>query len=143
MYKKQWLLITLILLLLAMVAAQCAAQPVQDTAQLQAAQEAAAAAEARAAGAMVVRHIINRGQGAALKTGIDFALPQNAHVKIEIFNVLGQKVMTLVDEDMEAGYKSVTWNGVDSHGKSISSGVYLYKMEAGDKVFTKKMLMLK
>jgi subtilisin family serine protease len=76
-------------------------------------------------------------------TEIQFALPENAHVKIEIFNVLGQKVHTLVNEDMEAGYKSVTWNGLDDSGKNVSSGVYLYRMEAGDRVFNKKMLMLK
>jgi hypothetical protein len=76
-------------------------------------------------------------------TEINFALPENAHVKIEIFNVLGQKVQTLIDADMDAGYKSIVWNGTDRGGKSVSSGVYLYRMQAGEKTFTKKMLMLK
>lgn len=76
-------------------------------------------------------------------TEIKFALPENAHVKIEIFNVLGQRVLTLVDADMDAGYKSIVWNGADRSGQSVSSGVYLYRMQAGEKTFTKKMLMLK
>lgn len=76
-------------------------------------------------------------------TEIKFALPENTHVKIEIFNVLGQKVRTLVDADMDAGYKSIVWNGTDGNGQIVSSGVYLYRMQAGDKMFTKKMLMLK
>jgi hypothetical protein len=76
-------------------------------------------------------------------TEIEFALPENAYVKIEIFNVLGQKVLTLVDAEMDAGYKSVVWDGTDRSGRSVASGVYLYRMEAKDKTFTKKMLMLK
>jgi hypothetical protein len=76
-------------------------------------------------------------------TEIKFALPENAHVKIEIFNVLGQKVRTLVDADMDAGYKSIVWNGTDASGRNLSSGVYLYRMQAGNKTFNKKMLMLK
>ena len=76
-------------------------------------------------------------------TEIKFSLPENTHVKIEIFNVLGQKVRTLVDSDMDAGYQSVVWNGTGGSGQSVSTGVYLYRMQAGDKMFTKKMLMLK
>ena len=76
-------------------------------------------------------------------TEIKFALPENAHVKIEIFNVLGQKVRTLVDAHMDAGYQSIVWDGTDRSGRSVSSGVYLYRMQAADKTFTKKMLMLK
>ena len=64
-------------------------------------------------------------------------------MKIEIFNVLGQKVQTLVDADMDAGYQSIVWDGTDRSGRSVSSGVYLYRMQAADKTFTKKMLMLK
>lgn len=76
-------------------------------------------------------------------TDINFALPENAHVTLEVFNVLGQKVRTLVNEDMNAGYQSVTWMGDDDQGKNVASGVYLYKLSAGNKTFSKKMLMLK
>ncbi len=76
-------------------------------------------------------------------TEINFSLPENAHVKIEIFNVLGQRVRTLVDAHMDAGYQSIVWDGTDRSGRSVSSGVYLYRMQAADKTFTRKMLMLK
>jgi hypothetical protein len=76
-------------------------------------------------------------------TELKFDLPANSRVKLEIFNVLGQKVVTVLDEDMEAGYRSVTWNGNDSNGRQVASGVYFYKLTAGDHVFTKKMMMLK
>ncbi len=76
-------------------------------------------------------------------TEIKFDLPATSHVNLQIFNVLGQKVKTLVDGEMEAGYRSVTWNGTDNNGKSVSSGVYFYKLDAGEHVFTKKMMMLK
>ncbi len=76
-------------------------------------------------------------------TQVNFALPVNAHVNLDIYNIMGQKVKTLVDSDMEAGYKSVTWNGTDANGRSVASGTYFYILRAGDKVFTKKMTMLK
>jgi hypothetical protein len=76
-------------------------------------------------------------------TGIKFDLPKDSHVKLEIFNVLGQKVTTVLDEDMRAGYRSVIWDGTDNNGHQVSTGVYFYKLIAGDHVFTKKMMMLK
>jgi hypothetical protein len=74
------------------------------------------------------------------RTEMKFDLPVDSHVKLEVFNVLGQKVTTVLDEDMRAGYRSVTWNGSDNKGRS---GVYFYKLTAGDHVFTRKMMMLK
>ena len=76
-------------------------------------------------------------------TEVKFDLPVDSRVKLEIFNVLGQKVTTVTDEDMKAGYKSVTWNGNDHGGQQVASGIYFYKLTAGDHVFTKKMMMLK
>jgi hypothetical protein len=76
-------------------------------------------------------------------TEIKFALPVGAHVNIDVFNVLGQKIRSLVDTDMEAGYKSVIWNGTDNAGAPVSSGIYFYKLNAGSKVFSKKMTLLK
>jgi hypothetical protein len=76
-------------------------------------------------------------------TEVRFDLPADSRVKLEIFNVLGQKVITVIDEDMKAGYRSVTWNGDDGSGKQVASGVYFYKLTAGDHVFAKKMMMLK
>jgi len=76
-------------------------------------------------------------------TAIDFALPKSANVKVEIFNILGQKVKTLVDEYLSAGYKKVTWDGTDNTGKTVASGVYLYRMTADDFSATKKMMLMK
>jgi hypothetical protein len=76
-------------------------------------------------------------------TEIRFALPTKSHVTLDVYNVLGQKVKTLVNDNMDAGYKSVTWNGTDQTGSTISSGTYFYILKTGDKTFTKKMTMLK
>ncbi|PWB75889.1 hypothetical protein C3F09_01895 [candidate division GN15 bacterium] len=76
-------------------------------------------------------------------TQVSFALPKNAHVQLTVFNVLGQTVKTLVDEDMAAGNHTVTWNGRNSDGEQVSSGIYFYRISAGDFNATKKMMMLK
>ena len=76
-------------------------------------------------------------------TEIKFDLPVNSHVKLEIFNVLGQKVTTVIDADMEAGYRSVVWTGTDKNGQQVASGIYYYRLTADDKVATNKMLLMK
>ncbi|UCD29253.1 MAG: T9SS type A sorting domain-containing protein, partial [Planctomycetota bacterium] len=69
---------------------------------------------------------------------ISFNLPAPARVRLEIYNMLGQKVSTLVDAYLEAGSHTRTW-----HGINFSSGVYLYRLQAGENVETDKMLLLK
>jgi hypothetical protein len=77
-------------------------------------------------------------------TTLRYDLDAANHVNLEVFNVLGQKVKTLVDEYQEAGYHSVQWDGVDESGASVATGVYFYRVNAGDnKVETKKMMLLK
>ncbi|MFC1887356.1 T9SS type A sorting domain-containing protein [Candidatus Cloacimonadota bacterium] len=76
-------------------------------------------------------------------TNIKFALSQNDHVRIDIYNIKGEKVTTLVDEEMEAAFYTLTWNGTDENQKKVTSGVYFYKMKAGRYTSTKKMIMLK
>lgn len=77
-------------------------------------------------------------------TLIQFNLPKTSNVKLEIFNVLGQKVRTLVDEVLQPGYKQVIWDGKDQSGRQVASGVYFYRIKAKD-LFTdmKKMVLLK
>jgi len=70
-------------------------------------------------------------------------LPQDSKVRIEVFNILGQNVRTLVDEDQQAGYKRVIWDGRDRSGHAVASGIYFYRLKAGDSQETKKMLMVK
>jgi len=77
-------------------------------------------------------------------TVIRYSLPDNARVKIEIFNILGQKVKTLVDEVQTAGYKTVEWNGTNAQNRTVASGVYFYKIDMGGKHSeVKQMTMLK
>ena len=76
-------------------------------------------------------------------TIIDYALPQDAKVSLVIYNVLGQRVKTLVDDYQTAGFQSVEWDGTNEHGSVTSSGIYFYKLVAGEYTQTKKMVMLK
>ncbi len=76
-------------------------------------------------------------------TTIRYDLPQNSKVILTIYNILGQKVRTLVQKQQPAGQYQVQWDGRDDSGEKVSSGVYLYKMVAGDFVQVKKMLLVK
>ncbi|HUV35861.1 MAG TPA: T9SS type A sorting domain-containing protein, partial [Patescibacteria group bacterium] len=76
-------------------------------------------------------------------TEIRYALAVDCHVRLEIFNILGQKVKTLVDGNQKAGYQSARWDGTNSGGVDVSSGVYFYKLEAGGFTDTKKMVLLR
>jgi flagellar hook assembly protein FlgD len=60
-----------------------------------------------------------------------------------VYNMLGQEVVTLVDQDRDAGFHQVDWDGRSSSGNSVSSGIYFYKLEADSFVQTKKMMLLK
>lgn len=71
----------------------------------------------------------------------DYYTPQP--VRLDVFNILGQRVKTLVDEDLIPGYHSVTWDATDDKGSRVATGVYLYRLEVGDKSDSKKMLLLK
>jgi len=76
-------------------------------------------------------------------TVVSFALPKDVKVNLSVYNVLGQQVKTLVNDFMRAGNQSVTWDGTDNTGHQVGSGVYFYKISAGDFSATKKMLLLK
>ena len=76
-------------------------------------------------------------------TVISFALPKTGHVKLEIYNILGQKVKDLVDEMVTAGYKRVVWDGKDNSGTDVASGVYFYRIKTQETVEVMKMTLLK
>ena len=77
------------------------------------------------------------------QTRIEFALPKAAHVSLTIFNSVGEEVATLVDNVMSAGTHDVDWNGKNRFSASVASGVYFYRVVAGEFVQTKKMLLVK
>jgi hypothetical protein len=76
-------------------------------------------------------------------TTIEFDVPTKSQVTLTVYNVLGQKVKTLVNQEMAAGTFKTEWDGRGESGAPISSGIYFYKFEAGSYVMTKKMVMLK
>ena len=76
------------------------------------------------------------------ETSIKYALPEAIHVSVEIYNVLGQKIITLLDADMPQGYHVVKWNGRNSTGQKVSAGIYLVRMKAGSFEKTQKMTLL-
>jgi len=78
------------------------------------------------------------------ETTINFALKEAGNVRIEIYNIKGKKVRTLINNYLEADYHSIVWNGKDDGNKTVSSGIYFYKMKAGDKYScTRKMILMK
>ncbi len=77
------------------------------------------------------------------ETTINFALEQAGMVSLEVFNVKGQKVATVVDGFMEAGSHSIVWNGKTDQNRDAGSGVFFYRMKSGDYSSTKKMILMK
>ena len=76
-------------------------------------------------------------------TTINYDLPKNAHVEIVIYNMLGQNIRKLVNDDKPFGYHSVVWDGMTDAGESVSSGLYIYRIISGDFHKVKKMVLLK
>ena len=76
-------------------------------------------------------------------TEIKFDILVRSHVTLTVYNVLGQRVATLVDKEMLPGSYVADWNSTSDNGKEVTSGVYFYKLEADDFIQTKKMLLLK
>lgn len=77
------------------------------------------------------------------ETTISYQLPAAGHVRMTVYTSLGQEVRTLIDDIQEVGDYTVRWDGRDSVGRQVASGVYFYRMRAGDFADTKRMLLLK
>ncbi len=77
------------------------------------------------------------------ETQIRFQLPADATVKLELFNVLGQRVRLLANGNYAAGYHTLRWDGRNESGLSAASGIYIYRLTSGQTVLTKRMLLLK
>ncbi len=76
-------------------------------------------------------------------TTIAFALPRNEQVRLEIFNILGQKVRTLINTQMAAGKHQIVWDGKNEQGITVPSGIYIYRLKTDHFSATKRMVLLK
>ena len=77
------------------------------------------------------------------QTTIRYALPKTSHVELIIYDMLGREVRRLVQDTQPAGYHTATWDGRNSRGQTVASGVYIYRVQAGDFVEVKKMTLVK
>ena len=78
-----------------------------------------------------------------LETTIPFDLPENSDVEIMIFNILGQKVITLTDKKYLAESYKIIWDGVNDAGQMVSSGIYLCRMKTGEFNDSKKLVLMR
>ncbi|KPL15143.1 MAG: hypothetical protein AMS26_08425 [Bacteroides sp. SM23_62] len=77
------------------------------------------------------------------ETVIEYQLPHASDVEISIFNLQGQRLMTLVRAYQAAGTYNIIWNGMDESGRAVASGVYLYQLKADDFIAMKKLMLLR
>ena len=76
-------------------------------------------------------------------TTLRYELPEDGLVNVTIYDMMGRQVSTLLSSHQTAGYKSVIWDATNDYGKPVSAGIYLYQIQAGEFVQTKKMVLLK
>jgi hypothetical protein len=76
-------------------------------------------------------------------TTIKYELSEDTEVQLKVYTIRGKEVSTLVDGAQGAGAHSAHWNGRDDHGRKLSSGVYLYRLQVGENIVTKKMMLVK
>ena len=77
------------------------------------------------------------------ETVIEFAIPEETHVKMVIYDVLGREVSTLIDKKLKANYHSVKWGGLNQYGKQVSSGIYFYRIQTASFHQAKKMVFIR
>jgi fibronectin type 3 domain-containing protein len=78
-----------------------------------------------------------------METTIKYSLAKQSHAVLDIYNVKGQKVRSLITGLIPKGNNTISWNGKDDQGKQVASGVYFYHLETGNVAFTRKMLLIK
>ncbi|MBD3403353.1 T9SS type A sorting domain-containing protein, partial [candidate division GN15 bacterium] len=76
-------------------------------------------------------------------TQISFTLPVRTEVTLEIFNILGRRVTTLVDDTRPAGTYTVEWNGADTDGNPVATGIYFYRLHTDLFMQSRKMILMK
>ena len=77
------------------------------------------------------------------ETTISYDLPEQSFVEITIYDMLGKKVRTIVNEKQNPGHKSILWNAKDDYGTVVSAGLYIYQVQADNFIQTNKMILLK
>lgn len=77
------------------------------------------------------------------QTSMRFELPNDEWINLSVYNIIGQRVRTLLDEQKKAGQYTVSWDGTDENGHSMGNGIYFYRISANDFKYTKKALLLK
>ena len=95
----------------------------------------------------IVSHVVDLGNNYPNpfnpETTINYSLKENTKISLNIYNIKGEKVKTLVNKLLPAGEHSIIWKGKNDSGKSVTSGVYFYKLKAGEFNCTKKMILMK
>ena len=76
-------------------------------------------------------------------TTIGYQLPMAAQVRLEIYDLMGQRVKTLVQDVEPAGYHRMMWDSLDDAGRPVAAGVYFYRLQAGEFTQARKLLLLK
>ena len=76
-------------------------------------------------------------------TTIRFALPRESNVKLVVYDMTGAVVKTVLNDVLGAGNKETVWDGTNNSGVKVATGMYIYRLQAGDFTATKKMLLLK
>jgi len=77
------------------------------------------------------------------ETKIHFQLANNSDVQLVIYDILGRKIRTLVSNYLDVGNHVVTWDGLNEDGANVASGMYVYRIEAGDFIDYRKMLLVR
>jgi hypothetical protein len=90
-----------------------------------------------------IRNVSNYPNPFNPSTSITYELEREASVSLEIYNVLGQKVRALVSGEMQTGLNTVAWDGKDNAGRRLNSGVYFYRLAAGNQIVTRRIVMIR
>jgi hypothetical protein len=77
------------------------------------------------------------------ETVISYSIPVQSHVSLNIYNINGQKIRTLIDEVSQPGVYRVVWNGTNDEGKDLASGIFFYRFDAPGISFVKKLILLR
>ena len=75
-------------------------------------------------------------------TLIPFEISEGGHVRLDVYNILGQRVVTLIDEERPAGFHRVQWDGADAVGRGVAAGVYIYRLSTGNWHDARKLMLL-